>query len=151
MASPTPTTAPTPNAITDLIVTSTTSEFRLAGLRDGSMGVAHIPRTFPPVQYGNHPMRVRCATAQLDSATFPPWNNRASLWNAKSQGMCDELSALLAASLAENVPRLRCEAGVGSLSFAAIFFFTVRLHVLFRGVRLLVTDSAYFASLLHYE
>ena len=40
---------------------------------------------------------------------------------------------------------------VSSLSFAAIFFFTIRLHVLFRGVRLLVTDSAYFASLLHYE
>jgi hypothetical protein len=38
-----------------------------------------------------------------------------------------------------------------SLSFAAIFFFAIRLHVLFLGVRLLVTDSAYFASLLHYE
>jgi len=76
------------------------------------MRVAHIPCTFRSVQYGNHPMRVRCATAQLDSATFPPWNNRASLWNAKSQGMCDELSALLAGPLAENVPRLGCEAGV---------------------------------------
>ena len=40
---------------------------------------------------------------------------------------------------------------LNSLPFAAIFFFAIRLHVLFRRVRLLVTDSAYFASLLHYE
>src|SRR5438445_13661397 len=41
--------------------------------------------------------------------------------------------------------------GGKKLFFAAIFFFTIRLHVLFRGIRLLVTDSAYFASLLQYE
>ena len=38
-----------------------------------------------------------------------------------------------------------------SLSLAAIFFFTVRLHVLFCGVRLLVTESADLVALLHDE